>query len=132
MKSPKLYLRDSGLFHTLMGITDRDTLYRHPKLGASWEGFVIEQIVQMHGATGEEVYFWASHGGAEVDLLIMQGATPIGYEIKYTDRPQITRSMHTAIETLGLAELRVVYPGNKTFPLSKTIRALGFEDLFRS
>lgn len=131
VKSPKLYFRDSGLFHFLMGINNRDALLRHPKLGPSWEGFAIEQIIRMHGAFPEEAYFWASHGGAEVDLLIVQGDEPIGYEIKYTERPRTSRSMHAAIETLGLNELRVVYPGEKSFPLSENIQAISFGELFQ-
>jgi len=131
VKAPKLYFRDSGLFHFLLGIANRDALQHHPKLGPSWEGFAIEQIIRMHGAAPEEAYFWASHGGAEVDLLIVQGDAPIGYEIKYTERPRTSRSMHAAIETLGLKELRVVYPGAKSFPLSDNIRAIGFGELFQ-
>ncbi|BAP89365.1 uncharacterized protein E1O_22340 [Burkholderiales bacterium GJ-E10] len=131
IKSPKLYFRDSGLFHTLMGISDRDALYRHPKLGASWEGFALEQIIRLHAATQEETYFWATHGGAEVDLLIVQGGEPIGYEIQFTDRPRTARSMHIAIESLQLRELRVVHPGEKSFPLAEHIRAFGFRELVR-
>lgn len=130
VKSPKLYFRDSGLFHFLMGIPNRDALHRHPKLGPSWEGFALEEIIRSHGASPEETYFWATHGGAEVDLLITQEGGPIAYEIKYTERPRVTRSMHTAIEILGLKELRVVYPGEKSFPLHENIRAVGFWDLF--
>ncbi len=130
VKSPKLYFRDSGLFHFLMGIANRDALRRHPKLGASWEGFALEQIIRMHNASPEETYFWAAHSGAEVDLLILQEGAPIAYEVKYTERPRSTRSMHTAIEVLGLKELRVVYPGEKSFPLHENIRAVGFDELF--
>lgn len=130
VKSPKLYFRDSGLFHFLMGIANRDALHRHPKLGPSWEGFAMEQIIRMHDAAPEDAYFWASHGGAEVDLLIIQEGAPIAYEIKYTERPRTTRSMHTAIETLGLKELRVAYPGEKSFPLHENIRAVGIGELF--
>jgi predicted AAA+ superfamily ATPase len=130
VKAPKLYFRDSGLFHFLMGITNRDALQRHPKLGPSWEGFALEQLIRMHGAETEEAYFWATHGGAEVDLLIIRDEAPMAYEVKYTERPRVTRSMHAAIDTLGLKELRVVYPGEKSFPLHDNIRAVGFSDLF--
>jgi len=129
VKSPKLYFRDSGLLHFLLGIVDAETLYRHPKLGPSWEGFAIEQIVRLHDADPGAVYFWATHGGAEVDLLIMQGDRPIGYEIKFTQQPRTTRAMHAAIETLGLEDLRVVYPGDKSFPLAEHIRAIGLREL---
>lgn len=132
VKAPKLYMRDSGLFHVLMGIGDRAALSRHPKLGPSWEGFAIEQIVRLHAASSDEAYFWAAHGGAEVDLLIVQGDAPVGYEVKYTDHPRATRSMHTAIETLGLKELQVVYPGDKSFPLGDGIRAIGIGNALAS
>ncbi len=131
VKSPKLYFRDSGIFHTLMGISDRDALYRHPKLGASWEGFALEQIVRTHAAAQEETYYWATHGGAEVDLLLVQGSEPIGYEIKFTDRPRTSRSTHIAIESLQLRELRIVHPGEKSFPLAERIRAIGLRELVR-
>lgn len=132
VKAPKLYLRDSGLFHVLMGIGDRAALSRHPKLGPSWEGFAIEQIVRLHAASSDEAYFWAAHGGAEVDLLMVRGDAPVGYVVKYTDHPRATRSMHTAIETLGLNELQVVYPGDKSFPLGNGIRAIGIGNTLAS
>lgn len=131
VKAPKLYLRDSGLFHVLMGIGDRVALGRHPKLGPSWEGFAIEQVIRLHDAASDEAYFWATHGGAEVDLLIVQGDAPLGYEIKYTDDPRPSRSMHAAIETLDLRELRVVYPGKKSFPMADNIRAVGLDNLLQ-
>lgn len=125
VKAPKLYLRDSGLFHTLMGIPDQVTLGRHPKLGASWEGFAIEELVRHHRAATGEVWFWAAHGGGEVDLFFQTEQGRIGYEVKYTDQPRVTRSMHTAIDVLGLDELRIVHPGDHTFPLAQKIRAVG-------
>ena len=131
VKAPKLYFRDSGLFHSLMGIADRDALYRHPKLGPSWEGFALEQIVRLHATAPEEPYFWATHGGAEVDVLFVQGSEPVGYEVKFTDRPRTTRSMHAAIESLGLRELRVVHPGEKSFPMGDRIRAVALPDMLR-
>ncbi|MBM4199888.1 MAG: DUF4143 domain-containing protein, partial [Gammaproteobacteria bacterium] len=101
------------------------------KLGPSWEGFAIEQIIRLHDAAPDEAYFWATHGGAEVDLLIVRGDAALGYEIKYTDDPRPTRSMHAAIETLELRELRVVYPGNKSFPMADNIRAVGLDTLLQ-
>jgi predicted AAA+ superfamily ATPase len=125
IKAPKLYLRDSGLFHSLMGIPDFAALTRHPKIGASWEGFAIEEIIRRHRATTGEVWFWAAHGGGKVDLLLFTDQGRIGYEVKYTDHPRTTRSMHTAIDVLQLDELRIVYPGHREFPLTKKIRAVG-------
>ncbi|MDP2752357.1 MAG: ATP-binding protein [Rhodocyclaceae bacterium] len=129
VKAPKLYLRDSGLFHTLMGIPDSTTLARHPKLGASWEGFAIEEIIRRHRATSSEVYFWAAHGGGEVDLFLLTDQGRIGYEIKYTDQPRATRSMYTAMEVLNLTKLSIIYPGDREFPLTENIRAVGLNNL---
>lgn len=125
VKAPKLYLRDSGLFHTLMGVPDRESLSRHPKLGASWEGFAIETIIRQSGASQGEVYFWAAHGGGELDLLVFTDQGRVGYEIKYTDQPCVTRSMYTVMDVLQLSELHVVYPGERDFALDNRIRAVG-------
>lgn len=129
VKAPKLYLRDSGLFHTLMGLPDREALSRHPKLGASWEGFAIEEIIRRHGAAPGEAYFWAAHGGGEVDLVLFTDRGRMGFEVKYTDQPRVTRSMHTAMEVLHLSELFIVYPGDRDFPLDEGIRAVGLSAL---
>jgi predicted AAA+ superfamily ATPase len=129
VKAPKLFLRDSGLFHSLMAIPDMPALRVHPKLGASWEGFVLEEIIRAHRATPEETYFWAAHGGGEVDLLLVTDAGRFGYEIKYTDQPKVTRSMHTAMAVLGLDVLTIIYPGERSFPLAENIRATGLATL---
>ena len=129
VKSPKLYLRDSGLFHTLMGVPEMAALRRHPKLGASWEGFAVEEIIRQSRAQQGEAYFWAAHGGGEIDLLLLTDHGRMGYEVKFTDRPRVTRSMHTAMEVLQLAELRIVYPGDREFALSERIRAVGLDAL---
>lgn len=129
VKAPKLYLRDAGLFHTLMGVPDHAALMRHPKLGASWEGFAIEEIIRHHGVGQGEVYFWAAHGGGEIDLLLLTEAGRIGYEVKYTDQPRVTRSMRTAMEVLSLSELRIVFPGKRDMLLEPNIRAVGLSAL---
>jgi predicted AAA+ superfamily ATPase len=129
VKSPKLYLRDSGIFHRLLGINDRTELRRHPKLGPSWEGFAIEEIIRHHRAEPEEVYFWSAYGRAEVDLLIIRDGRRLGFEVKYTDSPRITRSMVVAQESLGLDSLTVVFPGDASYPLSESIRATGLQRL---
>lgn len=129
VKSPKLYFRDSGLFHTLLGIGTHETLYFHPKLGASWEGFAIEEIIRKSSAEAGEYNFWSTHGQAEIDLLILKSGRKVGYEVKYTDRPQITKSVMTAVETLNLDEAYVVYPGKETFPLSENVFAVPLDQL---
>lgn len=125
VKAPKLYLRDSGLFHTLLGIRDKDELRRHPKLCASWEGLAIESLIRHQGAAEGECYFWSTHSGAELDLLIVVEGRRIGYEVKYTETPRATRSMQTARTDLRLDELHLVYPGERCFPLADGIDALG-------
>jgi predicted AAA+ superfamily ATPase len=124
VKSPKIYLADSGLLHTLMGIEDLDDLAGHPKLGASWKGFVIGQIVERLGVTAEECFFWATHQGAELDLLVVRGGKRLGFEIKRTTAPAITKSMRVAVADLRLDELDVVHAGTNTFALSEGIRAV--------
>lgn len=125
VKSPKVYFRDSGLLHTLLGVNSAKMLHLHPKLGASWEGFALEEVIRSRAATSEEVYFWGTHGEAELDLLIIKDGRREGYEFKFADRPTVTRSMTLAMRDLNLDSLTVVYPGDKAFPLSDGIRAAG-------
>jgi len=115
VKAPKIYFRDSGLLHSLLGLPDLSTLQGHPKVGASWEGFAIEQVLQAVGPT--EAYFWATHSGAEIDLFFIQRGKRYGVEAKYSEAPQITRSMENSLEVLGLEHLWVVYPGDKSYPV---------------
>lgn len=129
VKAPKVYLRDSGMYHTLLGIRSLEELRRHPKLGPSWEGFALEEVVRHLCADPEEVYFWATHSGAELDLLVLQDGRRLGFEIKYTDRPRLTRSMRTAAEVLKLDHLSVLHPGDGSFPLAENIRAVGLRNL---
>ncbi len=122
VKAPKIYVRDSGLLHALLGIRDMSSLGNHPKLGASWEGFVIEQIV---GQVGERsAFFWATQSGAELDLVLMLGTRRIGIEVKYADAPRTTKSMAIAIEDLRLDALYVVYPGSQRYRLNERTEAL--------
>ncbi|OJW50633.1 MAG: hypothetical protein BGO67_06055 [Alphaproteobacteria bacterium 41-28] len=127
VKTPKIYFRDSGIFHYLLGIRGTEDLLYHPKLGASWEGFALEEIIRYHEADPEDCYFWAIHSQAELDLLIIKNGKRLGFEIKYTDAPKITKSMHTALETLHLDSLSVIFPGSKAIPLSDKITAIGLE-----
>jgi predicted AAA+ superfamily ATPase len=110
VKSPKLYVRDSGLLHALLGLESWQELESHPKLGASWEGFCIETILSQIGE--RQAWFWGTHGQAELDLLVMHQGRRIGFEFKYADAPGTTRSMHIAHEDLHLEKLYVIYPGS--------------------
>jgi predicted AAA+ superfamily ATPase len=123
VKSPKVYLRDSGLLHSLLGITDRERMESHPILGASWEGFAMEQIIEALRVDSRHCYFWAVHTGAELDLLVERGGELIGFEFKRTLSPKITPSMRSAVEMLELSRLNVVYPGKDEFPMHDKIVA---------
>jgi predicted AAA+ superfamily ATPase len=127
--APKVYLSDSGLLHALLGIGDREDLLCHPKVGASWEGFALEEVVRRLGARLDECFSWATHGGAELDILVVRGRTRRGFELKHTSAPKRTRSMHTAIADLALDSLDVVHPGTDTYPLGSGIRALALSRL---
>lgn len=124
VKSPKVYLRDSGVLHSLLGIRERRDLERHPKVGASWEGFLLQQVVEFLVATAEECFFWATHSGAELDLLWVRGRRRWGFEFKRTSSPTLTRSLMTALETLKLQKAFLVHAGDKTFPLHKRVTAV--------
>jgi predicted AAA+ superfamily ATPase len=115
VKAPKVYLRDSGLLHQLLGIRSMRDLLSHPKCGASWEGHVIEEILKAVEVDG--AYFWATHQGAELDLLLIRGGRCFGVEIKRSDAPSITASMRIAMEDLRLDHLTVVYPGARPYTL---------------
>jgi uncharacterized protein len=130
VKAPKIYIRDSGIFHTLLGMDDLRALQFHPKLGPSWEGFAIEAIIHKYGAEEGECYFWSAYGKAELDLLVLSKGKRIGLEIKHTDSPKVTKSLQTALEDLNLDELSVIYPGKVSFPLAPGIQAIGLESLF--
>jgi predicted AAA+ superfamily ATPase len=127
VKSPKLYIRDSGILHTLLSIHTNDMLQTHPKLGASWEGFALEQIIDFYHMQTEECYFWATQSGAELDLFFIKDGKRLGFEFKYTDHPKITKSMHTALEDLKLDHLYLVYPHDQTFTMTERITALGLK-----
>ncbi len=124
VKSPKVYLSDSGLLHSLLGLSRPEDLAGHPKVGASFEGFALEQVVRRLGARPEECFFWALHSGAELDLLVSRGSRRLGFEFKRTDKPTVTKSMRVAMETLGLERLDVVHAGEHSYPLGEAIRAV--------
>lgn len=125
VKTPKVYFRDSGILNAILGLKDKTQLETYPKLGAFWEGFALEETIRHYGATQEECYFWATQGGAELDLFIFKDGKRLGFEFKYSDRPKITPSMQIAIQDLKLDHLYLVYPGKEIFPLSERITAQG-------
>ena len=127
IKSPKVYIRDTGLLHALLGLPSFRFLEGHPKLGAAWEGFVIEELLLVVGERG--AYFWATQSGAELDLLLLLEGARYGVEVKYGDAPGITKSMRIALEDLGLQHLFVVYPGREDFDLDKRITVLSLEQI---
>jgi hypothetical protein len=124
VKAPKIYVRDSGLLHRLLGIGTLKDLLSHPKLGASWEGFVIEQVLMAEAH--DEAYFWGSHQGAEIDLILRENGRMFGLECKRTDTPHLTPSIRIALDDLGLEQVVVIYPGTKRFPLSEQVEAIPF------
>lgn len=121
VKAPKIYIRDSGVCHALLGLENRGALEAHPKLGASWEGFALEQILAVTGDSN--AYFWATHSGAELDLLVFHHGKRLGFEFKYSEKPSTTKSMQVALADLGLHHLYVVYPGKHLIPLTEAITA---------
>ena len=131
VKSPKVYFADSGLLHTLLEIESRQALETHPKLGASWEGFLVSEVIAHLGARPEECYFWATHAGAELDLLVVRGQQRRGFEFKRTDAPTVTPSMKTALEDLRLSHLDVIHAGAETFPMAAQVRAVAARRLLQ-
>ena len=129
VKAPKVYVRDSGLAHELWNVRDLHELEGHPRLGASWEGFAIEQLLTR--TDGRCAFHWGTHGGAELDLLVAAGDWRVGFEFKYSSAPGPTRSMHVALEDLGLAHLYVIAPIPQSFPLAEKITALPLADALR-
>jgi uncharacterized protein len=127
VKSPKIYVRDSGLLHQLLGIGSNRELFNHPKVGGSWEGFVIEQVIAL--TRPERVYFWATHQGAEIDLVLSHRSTVYGVECKRTDAPRMTRSIRNAIEDVGLERVVVIYPGQKRYPITEQVEAVPLQAL---
>ena len=119
VKAPKVYVRDTGLLHALLGIGNQRDLEHHPKVGASWEGYAVEEILK--ALQPDDAYYWATHNGAELDLLLFVRGRRIGVECKRTDAPTITPSMRIAIADLGLDRLHVVYPGTARYRLDKKI-----------
>lgn len=127
VRSPKIYLRDSGLLHSLLSIGSRHDLLGHPRLGASWEGFAVEQALSV--LQRSEVYFWGTQAGAELDLFFLSGGERFGIECKFTDAPKVTKSMHTALADLNLRHLWVLCPGKHRYPAHEKITVLPLTEL---
>jgi predicted AAA+ superfamily ATPase len=127
VKAPKIYIRDSGLLHSLLQISSLSALQGHPKIGASWEGFALEQLISIFQT--RDVYFWATHAGAELDCMVMIKGKRHGFEFKYADAPGLTRSMKIAMEDLGLEHMWIVYPGKEKYTLDNNITVLPLEDI---
>ncbi|MGH7375770.1 MAG: ATP-binding protein [Candidatus Rokuibacteriota bacterium] len=127
VKAPKVYIRDSGLLHALLGLTTTRDLLSHPKAGASWEGYVIEEVLAV--VRPEGAYFWATHTGAELDLLLLKGGRRYGVEVKRQDAPRLTPSMRVALEDLDLTGLTVVYPGARRYALAERIEVVPAAEL---
>jgi predicted AAA+ superfamily ATPase len=119
-KAPKIYVRDSGLLHSLLGARRRDELLGHPKLGASWEGFALEQV--LHAAGTAEAFYWGTHAGAELDLVLFRGGRRYGVEFKHADAPTMTKSMHIALSDLKLERAWIVYPGKESYRVHEKVR----------
>lgn len=129
VKAPKIFLRDSGLLHALLSIADWHNLLGHPRVGASWEGFVIEQVLQI--VRPAEAYFWATHNGAELDLLFFHQGRRYGVEVKFSEAPPISRSMQTVLHDLHLEQLWVLHPGPHTYPVHEKITVYSIHDLVK-
>jgi uncharacterized protein len=125
VKAPKIYFRDTGLLHYLLGIRSEKDLLGHPKSGASWEGYVIEETIK--AVEPDEVYYWATHGGAEIDLILLKQGRMLGVECKRADAPRMTPSMRTALAELKLEQIAVVYPGTKRYSLDERVAAVPLE-----
>lgn len=130
VKRPKTYLTDTGLLHTLLGLTTTEDVLSHPICGASWETFALEQVTQALGARPHQCHFWATHAGAELDLLVVRGNRRLGFEMKRTSAPRTTKSMRVALADLDLDRLDVVHAGEDTFPLAERIRAVAVRRVF--
>ena len=130
MKAPKIYFRDSGVLHALMGIADLPALLAHPRSGASWEGFALEQVLRL--TQPDEASFWATHAGAELDLLMTRNGRRVGVEFKRADAPKLTASMRIAMSDLSLEALYVVYQGRHRYSLGDGVEAVPLSALENS
>lgn len=129
VKAPKIYISDSGLLHTLLGLSDKEELESHPKVGASWEGFAINTVLTQLNAFSEEAFYWSTYSGAEIDLVVMCGNKRLGFEFKRTTSPSLTKSLQVGCEDLQLTQSYIIHPGKGSYPLAKNILALGLSSI---
>jgi len=129
VKSPKIYFRDSGILNALLNIKDYSELQNNPRLGAFWEGFALEEVINILQPKSEECFFWGTHAHAELDLFIFRNGKRLGFEFKYADAPKTTKSMRIAIEDLKLDNLAIIYPGDQIFPMDTKITAYGLDTI---
>ena len=127
VKSPKIYIRDAGLLHLLLGLQKEGDILRHPKCGASWEGLVTEQLIRILDI--DHPYFWATHQGAEIDLVFNKGGRMYGVEIKRADAPMMTPSMRIALEDLKLERIAVIYPGERRYSIHKQVDVVPLDEI---
>jgi len=127
VKAPKTYIRDSGILHSLLGTRNMDSLLANPKYGASWEGYIIEEVIR--AVEAEETYFWATHNGAEIDLVFLKNGRMYGIECKHADAPILTPSIKIALEDLKLERVAVIYPGNQRYQLTKKVEVVPFKEV---
>ena len=127
VKAPKIYFRDSGILHQLLSLKDFQALNGHPRVGASWEGFALEQTLNI--IETRQIYFWATYSGAELDLFILHNGRRYGVEFKYSEAPVATKSIHSALETLKLEHVWIVYPGNIQYPVHEKITVIPLKDI---
>jgi hypothetical protein len=129
VKSPKIYFRDSGLLHHMLGVRTLKDLLVHPRCGASWEGFALEEVLRCTRASADEIYFWGTHTGAELDLLLVRGRNRLGFEFKRATSPGLTPSMRSALSDLRLSRLYVVHAGTERYPLGRKVEAVPLADI---
>ena len=127
VKAPKIYIRDTGVLHSLLGLRTEAEVFRHPNYGNSWEGYVIEEVI--HAVEPDDVYYWATHNGAEIDLVFFKGGRMYGIEVKRADAPTLTPSIRTALEDLHMERIAVIYPGEKRYALHKKVEVVPFETI---
>jgi len=129
VRAPKVYIADTGLLHTLLNLRSLADLEGHPKVGASWEGYVLGEVIRCLGVRNDECFFWATHGGAELDLLVIRGRQRLGFEIKRTSSPRLTPSMRSALSDLNLRRLDVIHAGEETYQMAERVRAVAFSSV---
>jgi len=129
VKRPKIYFRDSGILHALFSLENKKDVLMHPKLGASWEGFALEEAVKAMQLREDEVFFWSVHAAAEIDMVFQKKGQLYGIEVKYAQAPSLTRSMRSALNELSLKHLWIVYPGKESYPLDKNVTVISLSDV---